>query len=81
VLPFDVTWVDFQDAFRAAVAKACRDAFAAERAAGRSVHELHQGFLDPQLTFALKAAVFNGARIAESDLTIHLRCWGRGFKP
>lgn len=81
VLPFDVTWVDFQDAFRAAVATACRDAFAAERAAGRSIHEQRHGFLDPQLTFTLKAAVFSGARVAESDLAIHLRCWGGGFKP
>jgi len=81
VLPFDVTWADFQAAFQAAVDRSCREAFAAERAAGRSLDELRRGFLDPQLTFALKAAVFSGARIAESDLTIHLRCWGGGFKP
>lgn len=81
VLPFDVSWVDFQDAFRAAVAKACREAFTAARAAGRSADELRQGFLDPQLTFALKAAVFSGTRIAESDLAVHLRCWGGDFKP
>jgi len=80
-LPFDVTWVDFQDAFRAAIAKACRDAFAAGRAAGRGIDELHHGFLDPRLTFPLKAAVFSGTRVAESDLAIHLRCWGGGFKP
>ena len=80
-LPFDLGWVDFQDEFDTAIDRACRRAFAAERAAGRAIEDLRGGFIDPQLTFALKAAVFDGARIAETDLAVHLRCWGAGFRP
>ncbi len=79
VLPFDAAWVTFLDDFRAAVADACRTAFRAERAAGRDLDALRDGYLDPDLTFPLKAAVFSGGRIAQTDLVVHLRCWGSGF--
>lgn len=79
VLPFDVSWVDFLDDFHAAVAASCRRAFRDALAAGGTAAELREGYLDPELTFALKAAVFSGGRIAETDLAVHLRCWGSGF--
>ncbi len=79
VLPFDLSWVEFYEDFQIAVAEACRDAFLAERGKGRSLAELRDGHLDPELTFPLKAAVFSDGRIAETDLAVHLRCWGKIF--
>lgn len=76
VLPFDLSWVEFYSDLQIAVAEACRGAFMAERAKGRSLAELRGGHLDPELTFPLKAAVFSDGRIAEADLAVHLRCWG-----
>lgn len=79
VLPFDLSWVEFYDDFQIAVAEACRMAFTEAIAAGGKVEDLHSGYLDPQLTFPLKAAVFSEGRSAETEVAVHLRCWGRGF--
>ncbi|MGD1879740.1 MAG: hypothetical protein ACFB13_19835 [Kiloniellaceae bacterium] len=79
-LPFDLTWVEFFAGFNAAVAESCRAAFAAELAAGRTLAELRNDHVDPELTFPLKAAVFSGGRTAEADLAVHLRCWGGGSR-
>ncbi|MEO3429546.1 hypothetical protein AAFN88_11845 [Pelagibius sp. CAU 1746] len=78
-LPFGLSWVEFYDDFQIAVAAACRDALLAERGRGRSLAGLRDGYLDPELTFPLKAAVFTDGRIAETDLAVHLRCWGKGL--
>ncbi|MGF1594020.1 MAG: hypothetical protein ACFCUW_12105 [Kiloniellaceae bacterium] len=78
-LPLDLAWVGFLTELEAAAAAACRDGYRAARDAGRSAGELRRADFALKLTFPLKAAVFAGPYVAETQIPLTLACWGGGF--
>lgn len=75
-LPLDLAWVSFLRPLETAAAEACRAGLAA-KAVGQPAN-LARLRLNPPLAFPLKAAVFVGPQVAETELAIALHCWGSG---